>query len=253
MSMNEITDLTKIIGVAIGIWGFFKSFALLYIEFSTSEGIDKLFKDKTKIKQLNILTFWQEVFLIALSIFIIPASYFKFFMPSLISDYSHIIEPIFNLSFVIFTFLFFILIPIAIIPIERLNNFIAFNQIIKFTVIIHMFSFMFSYWCFFHINISKSDLVDFILISIYIPIFISIFYKYLGGKFQKHNQTEFFVEILSEDELKELELVHDFILNDKKSILHEKYKSRDETFYLCDFSSKVYLKYSKKTKITPQQ
>ncbi len=53
------------------------------------------------------------------------------------------------------------------------------------------------------------------------------------------------MEIISKEEIEKLQLIHNFIIDDKRSVFHERYKEEDEIFYVCDFSSKVYLKYSK--------
>ncbi|KAA0744038.1 hypothetical protein CN305_11055 [Bacillus cereus] len=244
MSFTEIADMAKIAGAAIGVWGIIKGLGSFYMESSTTNEFDQLFKDKVKRKQINIFSFCQDIFIIALSLFIIPSLYLKFFMPNLITNYAFILEPLYKLSYILVTLLFLILIPISLLPKKHLKaNW--FNRSIKWLSIIHMFSFMFFYWCFFHVNIPQSNKYNFILIAIMIPLFMSFFYLYLSKRFNKTSQPQYIMEIISEEEIAKLKLIHNFIIDDKRSVFHEKYKEENGTFYVCDFSSKVYLKYSK--------
>ncbi|EOV9526924.1 hypothetical protein ACE41A_09500 [Bacillus cytotoxicus] len=244
MSFTEIADIAKIVGVAVGVWGIIKGFGSFYMESSTANGFDQLFKDKLTRKQINIFSFCKDIFIIALSLFILPASYFKFFMPNLITNYGFILEPLYKLSFILFTLLFLILLPISLLAKKNFKvNW--FTRSIKWLSIIHMFSFMFSYWCFFHANIPQSNKYNLMLVIIVIPLFMSFFYLYLNRQFNKTSQPQYLMEIISEEEIAKLQLIHNFIIDDKRSIFHEKYKEEEGPFYVCDFSSKVYLKYSK--------
>lgn len=244
MSFTEIADMAKIAGAAVGVWGIVKGLGSFYMESSTANEFDQLFKDKVTRKQINIFSFCQDILIIALSIFIVPASYFKFFMPNLITNYPFILEPLYKLSYILVTLLFLILIPISLLP-KKLLKANWFNRSIKWLSIIHMFSFMFFYWCFFHVNITQSNKYNLILIAIIIPLFMSFFYLYLSKRFNKTSQPQYLMEIISEEKLSELQLIHNFIIDDKRSVFHEKNKQEDDTFYVCDFSSNVYLKYSK--------
>ncbi|PFZ72313.1 hypothetical protein COL82_26860 [Bacillus toyonensis] len=245
MSFTEIADMAKIAGAAVGVWGIVKGFGSFYMESSTTNEFDQLFKDKATRKQINTFTFCQDILIITMSIFIVPASYFKFFMPNLITNYAFILEPLYKLSFILFSLLFLILLPVSLLPKFKLHKTNWFKRAIKWISIIHMLSFMFSYWCFFHVNIPQSNKYNFILIAIVIPLFMSFFYLYLSKQFNKTSQPQYLMEIISEEELEKLQLIHTFIIDDKRSVFHEKYKENQEIFYVCDFSSKVYLKYSK--------
>ncbi|QKH09324.1 hypothetical protein FOC93_25955 [Bacillus cereus] len=244
MPFTEIADIAKIVGAAVGLWGIIKGFGSFYMESSTTNGFDQLFKDKVTRKQINIFSFCQDILIIALSIFIVPASYFKFFMPNLITNYAFILEPLYKLSYILVTLLFLILIPISLLP-KKLLKVNWFNRSIKWLSIVHMFSFMFFYYCFFHVNIFQSNNYDLIFITIVVPLFMSFFYLYLSKQFNKTSQPQYIMEIISKEEIEKLQLIHNFIIDDKRSVLHEKYKEEEGPFYVCDFSSEVYLKYTK--------
>ncbi len=244
MSFNEIADMAKIAGAAVGVWGIIKGFGSFYMESSTTNEFDQLFKDKVTRKQINIFSFFQDILIIALSLFIVPASYFKFFMPNLITNYAFILEPLYKLSFILFTLLFLVLVPISLLP-KKLFKTNWFTRSIKLLSVVHMFSFMFSYWCFFHVNIPQSNKYNLILFTIVIPLSMSFFYKYLNQQLRDKHKTQYLVENLSEEKITGLKLIHNFIIDDKRSVFHEKYKEEEGPFYVCDFSSNVYLKYSK--------
>lgn len=250
MSFTEITDIAKIVGVAVGLWGIIKGFGSFYMESSTTNGFDQLFKDKTKRKQMNIFKFWQDIVLTAICVFILPALYFKFVIPSVPIDYSFIFKKSYQVSALLFFLIFLILLIIAsTLPFIKINRNSLFCRIIRYVGLFNMINFMFLYWLLFNIKLN-SDLFqspknDFVLITIFIPLFMSFFYKYLNQQMREEHQTQYFVESLSEKDIKKLQLIHNFIIDDKRSVFHEKYKEVEGPFYVCDFSSKVYLKYSK--------
>ncbi|KUH43708.1 hypothetical protein M2E15_5941 [Bacillus mycoides] len=223
MSFNEIADMAKIAGAAVGVWGIIKGFGSFYMESSTTNEFDQLFKDKVTQKQINIFSFFQDILIIALSLFIVPASYFKFFMPNLITNYAFILEPLYKLSFILFTLLFLVLVPISLLP-KKLFKTNWFTRSIKLLSVVHMFSFMFSYWCFFHVNIPQSNKYNLILFTIVIPLSMSFFYKYLNQQLRDKYKTQYLVENLSEEKITGLKLIHNFIIDDKRSVFHEKYK-----------------------------
>ncbi|MEK4571146.1 hypothetical protein NSS74_01185 [Bacillus sp. FSL E2-8868] len=259
MSFTEIADIAKIVGAAVGVWGIIKGFGSFYMESSTTNEFDQLFKDKTKRKQMDIFTFLQDIVLAAICVFILPALYFKFFIPSVPIDYSFIFKKLYQASALLFSLIFLILLIIAAtLPFIKTNRNSLFCRITRYVGLLNMINFMFIYWVLFNIKIdinlfqtSKNTLV---LIAIFIPLFMSFFYKYLNQQLRDRHQTQYLVESLSEEKIKELQLIHNFIIDDKRSVFHEKYKEEDDTFYICDFSSKVYLKYSKmKTRKKPSK
>ncbi|MGH0924170.1 hypothetical protein [Bacillus pacificus] len=252
MSFTEIADIAKIVGAAVGVWGIIKGFGSFYMESSTTNEFDQLFKDKTKRKQMDIFMFWQDIVLAAICVFILPALYFKFFIPSVSVpiDYSFIFKKLYQVSALLFSLIFLILLIIATtLPFIKTNRNSLFCRITRYVGLFNMINFMFIYWVLFNIKIdinlfqtSKNTLV---LIFLCIPLFMSFFYKYLNQQLRDRHQTQYLVESLSEEKIKELQLIHNFIIDDKRSVFHEKYKEEEGPFYVCDFSSKVYLKYSK--------
>ncbi|MBK5431661.1 hypothetical protein [Bacillus sp. TH25] len=248
MSFNEIADIAKIVGAAVGVLGIIKGFSNLYLEASTTEEFDQLFKDKTKRKQMDIFTFVQSIALSGIFVFILPALYFKFFIPRIPNNYFLILKPLHKGIELSFYSLFLILVIItAILPFIKPKKYGLFCNAIRWLAILNMINFMIFYWAFFNINfnIIQNNKEDFILFVIFIPLFMSFFYKYLNQQLIDKHKTQYLVENLSEEQIEELELIHNFIFDDKRSVLHEKYKEEEGTFYVCDFSSKVYLKYSK--------
>lgn len=250
MSFNEIADIVKIAGAAATVLGLVKVFASFCMESSISKEFDQLFKDKIKRKQINIFTYCQDIFLAAICIFIAPAFYFKFFIPNTIPNCSFILDPLYKTSFLLFFALFLILLPITVtLPFIKPNKNSLFCRITRYMTLVNMITFMFFYWRFFYINIDSNIMQTnkdaLISIVIFIPLFMSFFYKYLNQQLRNKHKTQYLVETLSEEKITELQLIHNFIIDDKRSVFHEKSKEDDETFYVCDFSSKVYLKYSK--------
>ncbi|EJQ61745.1 hypothetical protein EXW39_06690 [Bacillus mycoides] len=250
MSFTEVVDIAKIVGAVVGVWGIIKGFGSFYMESSTTNEFDQLFKDKTKRKQMDIFMFWQDIVLAAICVFILPALYFKIFIPNVPIDYSFIFKTLYQVSALLFSLIFLILLIItATLPFIKPNKNNLFCRITRYVGLLNMINFMFIYWVLFNIKIDiglfQTSKNTFILIAIFLPLFMSFFYKYLNQQLRDRHQTQYLVESLSEEKIKELQLIHNFIIDDKRSVLHEKYKEENGTFYVCDFSSKVYLKYSK--------
>ncbi|EOP21321.1 MULTISPECIES: hypothetical protein [Bacillus] len=250
MSFNEIINIAKIVGAAVGVWGIIKGFGSFYMESSTTNEFDQLFKDKTKRKQMDIFMFWQDIVLAAICVFILPALYFKIFIPSVPIDYSFILKTLYQVSALLFSLIFLVLLIItATLPFIKPNRNSLFCRITRYVVLLNMINFMFIYWVLFNIkidiNLFQTSKNTFVLIAIFIPLFMSFFYQYLNQQLRDRHQTQYLVESLSEEKIKELQLIHNFIIDDKRSVFHEKYKEEEGPFYVCDFSSKVYLKYSK--------
>ncbi|MDA2120071.1 hypothetical protein PDM82_03595 [Bacillus cereus] len=78
-----------------------------------------------------------------------------------------------------------------------------------------------------------------VLISL--PLLVNLIIFYAAYKITPKKDNMPLSRIVSEDYIKELDLVHSHMLNDGRSVLYDKYRSHKEVFYICDYSSKVYL------------
>ncbi|PRT34070.1 hypothetical protein [Bacillus wiedmannii] len=58
-------------------------------------------------------------------------------------------------------------------------------------------------------------------------------------------QNKYIVTTINEEEFSKLELIHSYIIDENRTVLYETSTTSEETFYVCDFSSEVYLKYKK--------
>ncbi|MBJ8006245.1 hypothetical protein [Bacillus cereus] len=82
-------------------------------------------------------------------------------------------------------------------------------------------------------------------IVIMFPLLITFLATYVFYKTTPKENNEVLCKIVTEEYIKELELIHSHMLNDGRALLYDKYRSKDKVFYICDYSSKVYLEFIK--------
>ncbi|MCD2332896.1 hypothetical protein [Bacillus cereus] len=78
-------------------------------------------------------------------------------------------------------------------------------------------------------------------VLIALPLLVNLIIIYAAYKITPKKDNMPLSRIVSEDYIKELDLVHSHMLNDGRSVLYDKYRNKKTVFYICDYSSKVYL------------
>ncbi|MGN7193786.1 hypothetical protein ACTHS9_06490 [Bacillus mycoides] len=82
-------------------------------------------------------------------------------------------------------------------------------------------------------------------IIIVFPILVTFLVTQVSYKTTPKNNHTALCKIVTEEYIKELDLIHSHMLNDGRALLYDKYRSKDKVFYVCDYSSKVYLEFIK--------
>ncbi|HDR6284787.1 hypothetical protein COD78_10820 [Bacillus cereus] len=85
------------------------------------------------------------------------------------------------------------------------------------------------------------------LLSVILPLVLlySIFLMKSVYKTRSTSLDKYIVTTINEDELSKINLIHSYVIDENRTVLYENSATSEETFYVCDFSSEVYLKYKK--------
>lgn len=236
---------TGFVALISGLITLFYFLANRLIQVFAIDEIDRLFLDK--IKQVN-LKIWQLFTAIV---------YFHliFFASGLVFNYSlnelNTIKP--NLTKSIFTWslnLFLLSLLVILIWAASVKSFKkSTNKIVHILLTTNLscgilfYSFIFNQII--HLNTNQIYLF---IVALQPVILVSI-YLFVFSKFHvKDKHMKYDISIVSEHHIKIANLVHGYVLDEKKTICFPKGYTDKDIFYLCDFSSKVYLKYEKQSK-----
>ncbi|PEA54792.1 hypothetical protein CON64_10815 [Bacillus pseudomycoides] len=242
-----ITFLTTLLSLLIG--------ALLYginqfIKVTTTDKIDTLFIDKpTQIK----VKFWYYLMGTIIFYMLYVASFI--FLGSNFYDYLFhenikFKNQIAGLNGVFFLSVLIILLVWGARETLKKNKFkigiIVFNILTSIIFIFLFFSEEFS-----HSTTSNSS--NLIYYIIFMPSILGFFYVYILNKIL-HPYQKYSIKILTDEEMETkaikedfTKLIHGYAIDEKRTVCFIEGESQNEVFYLCDFSSKVYVKYTKQT------
>lgn len=76
-------------------------------------------------------------------------------------------------------------------------------------------------------------------------LMVFLLYSIIINKHKIKIQTEYSVSIISEAKVKLEKLKHGYVIDNKRTIYFSEYYKNTDVFFICDFDSKVYLKYTK--------
>ncbi|MGZ7151192.1 hypothetical protein [Bacillus sp. BC08] len=235
--LKAIPGLVAIIGLLIsGYKQFFKV--------RTITEIDKLFLDKETKERLKFGKYIFNVIFLFF-IYIITTIYFNFFWYEyLTSDQTLLLTvlqnsiKVFGVSFIIVSLLFSIH--------NRLKKSIWAMFIFTLSIFISLISSYFIFGYILSVLFFKNDNLYSLYAAILLLLALCFFYAHIASKMQKENHVPYSFRIISEVELKEIKnLIHGYTIDEKRTICFINDILNKETFYVCDFSSKVYIEYSK--------
>ncbi|MED1056912.1 hypothetical protein [Bacillus mycoides] len=86
---------------------------------------------------------------------------------------------------------------------------------------------------------------SFLPVIIIFPLLVTFLATHVFYKTTPKKTNQVLCRIVTEEYIKELDLIHSYMLNDGRALLYDKYRSKDKVFYVCDYSSKVYLEFIK--------
>ncbi|MED1536182.1 hypothetical protein [Bacillus pseudomycoides] len=228
-----VTLLVAILGNVIAFYQF-------HVKFKTFNEFDKIFLNKSEQKQLTDFQFISEWLLLSFALYIMPLVAFTQFgeLPKNWVKYVSTFGLLFLMISLVFCIRIFIYAVQKELPKEihlKIRKSLSTNMLLSLI------------WMYPISYLVASSLNWFaILTLILIGLLYSLFFTLIANKTRKQPPAaEYLVEILTEEELKKSPLIHAYIIDDKKSVLYHGADLSKNTFYVCDFSSKIYLKYSK--------
>ncbi|AFU14446.1 putative membrane spanning protein [Bacillus thuringiensis MC28] len=218
-----------------------------FFKVKTITEIDKLFLDKETTERLKFGKYIFSVIQFFFS-YLIVTLYFNFFYyeyltsdpESLFLSFLKYSLNVFGISFLISSVLFsfqnklkkhtwFMLIFILSILINLLSSYPLFGYILS-------------------LLFSQSDNLYNLYVTLLLLLGLCFFYAHIFSKIQKENHVPYSFRIISEAELKKIKnLIHGYTIDDKRTICFIENILNKEKFYVCDFSSKVYIEYKQLT------
>ncbi|PDZ12039.1 hypothetical protein CON70_08375 [Bacillus pseudomycoides] len=228
-----ITLLVALIGNAI-------AFYQLHVKFKTFNEFDKMFLNKSEQKQLTDFQFLSEWLLLCFAMYIMPLVAFTQFgeLPKKSAQYVGLFGLLIMMISIAFCVPFYIYATQKNLPKEKYSKArkLVFTNMILSLLGMYPISYLVA---------SRKDWIA-ILTMILMGLLYSLILTLVTIKIRKYPpRTEYLVDILTEEELKKNPLIHAYVIDDKKSVLYHGADLTKNTFYVCDFSSKIYLKYTK--------
>ncbi|PFC83545.1 hypothetical protein CN276_09310, partial [Bacillus cereus] len=83
-----------------------------------------------------------------------------------------------------------------------------------------------------------------ILIINTFPVILMYFYTVTLTKITKEFPTSYLINLVNEDIFRSEKIIHGYMLDEKRTVCFLEKQSQEEVFYVCDFSAKVYQKYT---------
>ncbi|MFJ7819688.1 hypothetical protein ACIQYX_28425 [Bacillus toyonensis] len=207
----------------------------------TISEIDQLFLEKIQQKNLQI---WRlimgEILFVILNISVTMLLYLGFESFQLNNGWIVII--VFLLPLIIWGFsLIKILISALRTSESKKIDKTKFDNIFMLTMVSGVFahSILFSYSLYIDPSVKTVITAFFFLIMLF-PV-----YTIIINKHKIKVQHEFSVSLVSEAKIKTEKLKHGYIIDNKRTVYFSEFYENTDVFFICDFDSKVYLKYQK--------
>ncbi|MEH7749641.1 hypothetical protein V7457_00245 [Bacillus toyonensis] len=209
---------------------------IMFLKFIHLEESDLLFETKINQVKLNFSNNIIKYILLSLALFLGPAFAFHFIDGlALIKEYGN--SGAFKTFLSIGLLVFYISLITTTLIVEKWSHKTKLVKFFASTTIVSCLTF----YC----PLASSAIYDKNLgalpVLIAIPLLVILIIGYVSYTITPKIDNKPLCRIVSEDYIKELDLVHSHMLNDGRTVLYDKYRSKKEVFYVCDYSSKVYL------------
>ncbi|PEB49487.1 hypothetical protein CON34_10180 [Bacillus thuringiensis] len=238
--LKSIPAIVAIIGLLIA--GYKQVFKV-----KTITEIDKLFLDKETKERLKFGKYIFSVIQFFFS-YIIVSLYLNFFY----YDYLTSDSESFFLSFVKYSLNIFgisLLISSVLFSFQnKLKKHRWFMLIFIFFVLINLLSSYPIFGCILSLLFFQSDNLYNLYVTLLLLLGLCFFYAHIFSKILQESHVPYSFRIISETELKKIKnLIHGYTIDEKRTICFIEDILNKEKFYVCDFSSKVYIEYKQLT------
>ncbi|PGC23617.1 hypothetical protein COM23_14335 [Bacillus wiedmannii] len=201
-----------------------------------------LFINKEERKKLAIIDSLIVGIISGFSIYVLPGYlFYSVFDINFIKHFNSFIVIIFFISFFVFIFLSQKITALIGKTVENNQKSKKKLRNLSLGILISSLSW---YYLIFAFILNTSTWLEIVFISIFAPSILTSLILIPLNKIRP-SKTKFSIRILKEDELSNLILIHNNTIDEKRVLCVSQEFSREELFYVCDFSSKVYLEYKK--------
>lgn len=227
--------VTATIALLSGIPFITQKFVQLY---STNQ-LDMLFIGKEQKKKLEIMELFSVIFISTLSVYLVPGLFIYIAFFDYIYNHAIIFGSIALIALLISAFTSTKLFRIT----KNVDKSEEVKKDIRKQALYFLLSSIFWYYILLAIAIDKGIWYEILGLGIAFPLFISGIFVYNINRVQALDNKKYSIRILTQDEIIKLNLIHNYVIDDKKTLCTLANTPEDKIFYVCDFSSKVYLEY----------
>lgn len=227
--------VTATIALLSGIPFIIQKFVQLY---STSQ-LDMLFIGKEQKKKLEIMELFNLIFISTLSIYLVPGFFIYIAFFDYIYNHAIIFGSIALIGLLISAFTSTKLFRIT----KNVDKSEEVTKDIRKQALYFLLSSILWYYILLAIALDKGIWYEILGLGIVFPLFFSGIFVYNTNRVSALANKKYSIRILTQDEIIKLSLIHNYVIDDKKTLCTLANIPEDKIFYVCDFSSKVYLEY----------
>ncbi|MBJ8026606.1 hypothetical protein [Bacillus cereus group sp. N21] len=210
-----------------------------FIQLISTDEISKLFLDKAKQANLKLWHFLIGV-VYSMFVFVLIGSTFNYLFNKV-----DITKDEFPRSVLIWSTGFFLISLLIIALMPLLINKLEKSKIITIMTCNGIFGLIVYSFAFNKMTYVKFDLTNLTLLLL-LPIILTTLYFFIISKINANKpKDEYLISSVSEGKIKLENLRHGFVIDEKRTVYFPKDSTDKDIFYLCDFTSKIYLKYQK--------
>ncbi|MGQ8823645.1 hypothetical protein ACUTUE_09760 [Bacillus sp. NA_146.1] len=256
MSTDEIFDIAKVLApllIFLGtVVGYFYN---MYFKVKVIKDYDKIFFKKDDVQKIYFMDSLFNYFLFIIGIYVAPATAFSIIFTeydwSYLKDLQDLLAFILFIGLIIFFIsLIFVCYIIGFSSTEKKLKYSKRNLII--TAVSLLCSAIFYYFLYYNLffDAKVNKMTNNVLLF---PILLSIPYTHMLNFYKKKTIEKYYVQTINKDDLDKLHLIQSHMIDDNRIFLYEKNVLLEDTFYVCDFSSEVYLRYQKQNIYNPNK
>ncbi|MED1626796.1 hypothetical protein [Bacillus mycoides] len=214
---------------------------IMYLKLIHFREKDRLFLTKLNQAKLNLSNSIGIYIVLLLMLYIIPALSFLFMDGlSLMTKFGN--ENNYLLFLTCSFLIFFIFLSLTLFATKKWNSKKKLIMILTFITII---SSLFFYCPAFASTLLYLRIYSAWTFIIVVPLTGTIFLMYVVNQTTEKKEILYLSKIVSEEYIKDLDLIHSHMVDDSRALLYDRYRSKEYVFYICDYSAKVYLEFLK--------
>ncbi|MDI6529680.1 MULTISPECIES: hypothetical protein [Bacillus cereus group] len=211
-----------------------------FVQLSTTSQLDMLFIGKEQKKKLELIELFNVIFISTISVYFVPGLFIYAAFSDFIYDYAIILGSIGGIALLITAVTSTNLFK----AIKNTKNFEEVKDYVHKQALYVFLSSIFWYYIILTVILNNGIWYEILGLGIVTPILISGIFIYNTNKVQALENKKYSIRILTQDEIITLNLIHNYVIDEKRTLCTLANAPEDKLFYICDFSSEVYLEYT---------